>query len=107
MVCSAALMVLASGALTTRTPALVAASRSMLSTPMPARPITRSRGAAEIISLSTLVADRTTRPSASASAASRSARSHPAASITSAEADSSSIPARASASATITFGFIA
>ena len=85
MVCSAALMVLASGALTTSTPALVAASRSMLSTPMPARPITRSRGAAAIIAASTLVAERTTRPSASASSASRADRSHPLASMTSAE----------------------
>ena len=42
-VCSAAAMVLPVGALTTTTPAAVAASRSTLSTPTPARPTTTSR----------------------------------------------------------------
>ena len=43
MVCSATAMVLLVGALTTTMPRRVAASRSMLSTPVPARPTTSNR----------------------------------------------------------------
>ena len=63
MVCSAAATVLPVGALTTAMPALVAASKSMLSTPMPARPTTCSFFAVSITSLVTLVSLRTTNPS--------------------------------------------
>ena len=62
--CSAAETLLASGALTTRMPRRVASSRSMLSTPTPARPTTRNREAASMSSLSTRVPLRTTSPSA-------------------------------------------
>ena len=44
--CSATLMLFAPGALTTRMPRALAAATSMLSTPVPARPTMRSRGAA-------------------------------------------------------------
>ena len=44
-VCSATEMALPPGVFITRTPAAVAASRSTLSTPTPARPMTRSLGA--------------------------------------------------------------
>ncbi len=67
-VSSAADTVLPAGAFSTATPRSVAASRSMLSTPTPARPTTRSRGARASISPVTLVALRTISPSASASA---------------------------------------
>ncbi len=61
MVCSAAAMVLPVGALTTMTPARVAASRSILSVPMEATPMTLRRGAAaRRISASTRVWERTT-----------------------------------------------
>ena len=63
MVCSAAEMMLLSGTFATRTPFLVALSTSMLSTPIPARPITLRRDAAPMASASTLVPLRTTRPS--------------------------------------------
>jgi hypothetical protein len=52
-VCSAAAIVLPVGALTTVIPARVAASRSTLSTPTPARPMTTSRAPAEMSSAST------------------------------------------------------
>jgi hypothetical protein len=52
-VCSAAAIVLPVGALTTMIPARVAASRSTLSTPTPARPITTMRVPAAISSAST------------------------------------------------------
>lgn len=59
MPCSAAATVLAVGALTTRQPAAVAAPRSTLSTPTPARPTTLRRPAdASNTSLVTWVADR-------------------------------------------------
>ena len=48
MVSSAAEIVLPEGALNTATPRSVAASTSMLSTPTPARPMTRSRAAMTI-----------------------------------------------------------
>src|SRR5438128_1580861 len=59
IVCSVAAIVLPEGALTTRTPARVAASTSMLSTPAPARPITLRRVPAWITLASTLVSLRT------------------------------------------------
>ncbi len=70
IVCSAAEMALAPGALRTSTPARVAASRSMLSTPTPARATTRRFGAAASTSAVTSVSLRTTRASASRTAAS-------------------------------------
>uniref|UniRef100_A0A0A9F0C1 Si707066f01 n=1 Tax=Arundo donax TaxID=35708 RepID=A0A0A9F0C1_ARUDO len=64
--CSAAATVLAVGALTTRHPASVAAWRSTLSIPTPARPTTRSRPrAASNTSRVTRVALRTTNASTS------------------------------------------
>jgi hypothetical protein len=74
---SAALTMLDCGALTTMTPAWVAALTSMLSRPTPARATTLSRGAAAIASASTLVALRTSTASASAIAVSRSVRFAP------------------------------
>src|SRR5713226_75317 len=65
-VCSATLTAFPPGVLMTRTPRRVASSRSMLSTPTPARPTTRSRGAFSRSSGVTLVALRTIRASASA-----------------------------------------
>ena len=58
------------GALTTSTPAAVAASTSTLSRPTPARATIFSFGAAAITSASTVVADRTRMASASATASS-------------------------------------
>jgi hypothetical protein len=58
-VCSATDTLLPPGAFITTTPRRVAALRSMLSTPVPARPITRSRVAAASRSAVTLVALRT------------------------------------------------
>jgi hypothetical protein len=60
IVCSAAAIVLPVGALTTVMPARVAASRSTLSTPTPARPMTWSRDPAVISSASTATWLRTT-----------------------------------------------
>ena len=65
IVSSAAETVLPAGAFTTATPRSVAASKSMLSTPTPARPMTRRCSACASISPQTLVALRTTRPCAS------------------------------------------
>lgn len=56
-------IVLPPGVLTTRTPLAVAARTSILSTPVPARPIIFKLVPASIISLVTLVPERTTRPS--------------------------------------------
>ena len=75
--CSAALVMFEVGALTTITPALVAASMSTLSRPTPARATTRSRGPCASASASIRVALRTMTASASASAGSRAARSAP------------------------------
>src|SRR4051794_20452985 len=65
-VCSATEIALPPGVFITSTPASVAAGMSTLSTPTPARPITRSLGAAAKTSLSTFTALRTTRASQSA-----------------------------------------
>ena len=63
IVCSAAVLVLPSGVFMTTTPAVVAVATSILSTPMPARPMTRSRLALARISAVTLVRLRTIKPS--------------------------------------------
>ena len=74
MPCSAAATVLAVGALTTSTPASVAATRSTLSMPTPARPTVFRRPApAANTSLVTLVAERTISASHSEILAMRSA----------------------------------
>ena len=65
-VCSATEMALPPGVFITSTPASVAASRSTLSTPTPARPITRSFGAFSSTALVTCTALRTSSASASA-----------------------------------------
>src|SRR5262245_18537355 len=70
--CSAADVTLPSGAFMTMTPRRLAASTSMLSTPIPARPMSLSLGPASMTSLVTLTALRTMRPSAEATAARRS-----------------------------------
>ena len=58
--CSAAATTLDCGAFATTIPRLVAAGTSTLSTPMPARPITRSRSARSIRSAVSFVDDRIT-----------------------------------------------
>ena len=63
MACSAVVIELPKGVFITTTPAAVAAGISMLSTPIPARPITFSRLAAAMTSLFGFVSERTTRPS--------------------------------------------
>ena len=57
-VCSAAATMFDCGALATMIPRLVAAATSTLSTPMPARPITRRLPARAIMSASSRVAER-------------------------------------------------
>ena len=74
---SAAETMLEVGALTTITPAWVAAFTSTLSRPTPARAITLRRRAAASASASTLVAERTRIASTSTMASSSSARSEP------------------------------
>src|SRR5262245_33768094 len=76
-VCSTAETTLAVGAFRTRTPRAVAAGTSTLSTPTPARATTCSRGAAARSFVSTAVALRTRRASASARAVRRSPRDAP------------------------------
>ena len=71
-VSSATATALAPGVFMTTMPWRVAASVSMLSTPTPARPTTRSLGAWSRRAASTWTAERTTRASASASSALRS-----------------------------------
>ena len=63
MACSAVVMALPLGVFMTTTPRAVADFTSTLSTPMPARPTTRSRGAASSSSRVTLVAERIASPS--------------------------------------------
>ena len=60
MACSAVVTLLPPGVFITTMPRVVAASTSMLSTPMPARPMTRSRSARAMTSAVTFVALRTT-----------------------------------------------
>ena len=63
MACSAVVIALPFGVFITTTPRAVADFTSTLSTPMPARPTTRSFGAASSSSLVTLVAERMASPS--------------------------------------------
>ena len=63
MACSAVVMELPNGVFITTMPLAVAAPKLMLSTPMPARPMTFRLSAASMISGVTLVEDRTARPS--------------------------------------------
>jgi hypothetical protein len=105
MACSAAATVLAVGALTTRQPASVAAWRSTLSIPTPARPTTRSRPRlASSTSRVTLVPLRTMSASNCAALASSSAGDMPYADSTSANSRSTASPASLSFSATSTAG---
>src|ERR1700712_2274550 len=93
------------GALTTITPACVAALMSTLSSPTPARATTLSFGAAAIASASTLVAERTRIASAVASAASSAGRSVPSTFTTSKSGPRASTVAGESSSAISTTGF--
>ena len=103
-VCSAALVELAPGAVSTGMPRRVASSRSMLSVPMPARAMTRSfwpfaiRSAVTFVSLRTISATASTRASCSTSGP------FPAVSTTSSEGTERSIwmPAADSGSAMTT-----
>ena len=79
--CSATLMLLAPGALTTSTPRALAAATSTLSTPVPARATIRSCGAASSSRASTCVALRTISASASARSAASAAGVRPGAGI--------------------------
>jgi hypothetical protein len=80
---SATLTLFAPGALMTSTPRAVAASTSIVSTPVPARATMRSAGAASSRSAVTLVALRTTSASAAARALSSASRGRPAVTATS------------------------
>ena len=62
IVCSAAATMFDCGAFATMIPRFVAAGTSTLSTPIPARPITRSRSARSMTSAVTCVAERISRP---------------------------------------------
>src|SRR4051794_22177542 len=104
--CSAALTMLDCGALTTSTPAFVAASTSTLSKPIPARATTRNLVAAANASASIFVALRTITASASASAGSKAARSAPAPCRTSTSPPRAAIPAGESSSAIRTTGLL-
>ncbi len=75
--CSATLMLLPPGALVTMTPRALAASRSTLSTPDPARAMIFSLLAASMTSFVTLVALRTSSASASAMSLMRSCFGRP------------------------------
>ena len=63
MACSAVVTELPKGVFITMTPRAVAAGMSTLSTPMPARPMTRRRAAFANMSAVTLVAERIAKPS--------------------------------------------
>src|SRR5215207_7814698 len=102
-VCSAAEMTFDWGALTTMIPSRVAAATSTLSRPMPARPTTLRSRPVSSTSASTRVADRTTRASTPATAASSSSRVMAVRASTSWAVRSSSTPASASGSAIRTF----
>src|SRR5215212_597347 len=77
IVCSAVVIVLPSGAFITTTPRMVAAETSILSTPTPARPITRNVFAASRSSAVTFVSLRTIRPSQSFKASRNSGGASP------------------------------
>ncbi len=100
MACSVAAMVLPVGAFNTSTPRWVAASMSMLSTPTPARPTTRRRGAASSTSAVTFVSLRTTSASYCAMRSRNAAGSSPTATSTSPAARRRATPSSAMGSAT-------
>ena len=102
-VCSAAATALPPGAFTTTMPRAVAASTSMVSTPAPARPITRSRGADSSRAAVTLVSLRTSSASAVPRRRSSAARS-PATNSRRARCPSRDSPSWAIGSATSTSG---
>ena len=77
MASSATLRLFAPGAFMTTMPRAVAAATSTLSTPVPARAITRSLGAPSIISRVTFVALLTTSASASERSEARSTAGRP------------------------------
>ena len=101
--CSAAATALPPGALTTTIPRAVAASTSMVSTPAPARPITRRCGAESSSAEVTRVSLRTSRPAATPRLRSSAARS-PATTSIRARCRSSARPSSAIGSATRTSG---
>src|SRR3954469_5381790 len=103
---SAAETMLEVGALTTMTPAWVAARTSTLSSPTPARATTCSRGAAASASASTRVAERTRSASASASAGRSTDRSAPSQVRTSKSGPSADTVAGLSSSAMSTTGLV-
>ena len=94
------------GALTTITPAWVAAGTSTLSSPTPARATTFSDRAAASASASTLVAERTRIASTSGDAASSAARSAPSQCRTSKSGPRASMVAGESSSAMSTTGLV-
>src|SRR5206468_6742285 len=100
MVCSAAATMLPRGALTTTMPLRVAAETSMLSTPTPARPTTRSRRPASMTGAVTRVSLRTTSASKSGMRRTSSASSSLLTTVTSPARRSRSSPSSASGSAT-------
>src|SRR3954453_21693789 len=104
MACSAAETMFDVGALTTSTPRAVAAGTSTLSRPTPARATTLSRSPAAIASASTVVALRTIKASAPASAGSSASRSAPSTERTSKSSESTARALGASSSATRTTG---
>src|SRR5947209_15316355 len=100
MVCSAAATMLPRGALTTRIPRRVAAATSMLSTPTPARPTTRSLLPASMTGAVTRVSLRTTSASKSGIPSMSSAWPRRDATVTSPARRRRSRPSSASGSAT-------
>ena len=103
--CSAAETMFDVGALTTMTPAWVAALTSTLSRPTPARATTRSRRAARKTSASTCVAERTRSACAPATAASSAGRSVPSTWTTSKSGPRAATVAGESSSAITTTGW--
>ncbi len=106
MASSAAEMTFEVGALTTITPALVAALMSTLSRPTPARATTLSFGADAIASASTWVAERTRMASAVAKALSSAGRSVPSTFTISKSGPRASTVAGESSSAISTTGLV-
>src|ERR1051326_6581673 len=101
--CSAAATALPPGALTTTMPRAVAASTSIVSTPAPARPMTRSLGADSSSVAVTRVSLRTSKASASGSSRANAARS-PVTTRTRVCCRSKARPSSATGSATSTSG---
>src|SRR5207302_540839 len=104
IVCSAAATMLPRGALTTRMPFWVAAVTSMLSTPTPARPTTRSFRPASMTGAVTRVSLRTTRASKSGICRISSASASLLTTVTSPAWRRRSRPSSARGSATRIFG---